>query len=295
MTVKEIKELIKFGSGNAYEELHELYKEATKRSAQICPSDRLGEIRQKIELSSDYLKAIFGETSKEPKIEQLLQRTLLAVMPNFKGHCEWFNEFNVANNRGAVDLGRLMSVTPNYSQRHREVVHSLHDLPRLMSPPRSLWLDFFELKEWESNDKPDQAARQVCWYAFRYCGSYFRYSVSGGALKQIRLAVMAPYEYFEHHGYEQSESFAEFRHALNRLQQEYEELKRFSFHESPVILPDTTKQDFLRLFNKTDVQLYISDCTTSTSACTVLSDSNQSCLRTWLKTALRAANLTDPA
>ena len=255
--------------GNILETLREIYKEA-RRVARlpVVLSKGRGVPRfpdtseRKTHLSAKLLIA-FDRTHD---VEAVLQRTIVEVMhePRDVG---WFNEFNVAggwggggteHNRHAVDLGRIIPI---------EQLHIKDD--EILSRYK---LDLFELKRWDNkSDSPYYAACEIftCFAAFwslvlRRDVSPYEETLNSNV--GVRLAVIAPAQYFQYWGYDTERRweppkhkvdlrdnwlydgnriFVQFYDALNLLKSEFPELMRVTFHPHAVVLKDIDKEEFV--------------------------------------------------
>ena len=310
MTDDEFRSLITDGTGDYRQDLRLIYKEACDRvtcawtadDPDLVPPDlppTWGMPRRALNLSVELLKAMLQGRF----VEEVLQRTLVSVMPGIGNNPIWFNEFNVAGglgdgsdyNRVAVDLGRVTA------QGDR-------------SNP-SLSLDLFELKEWaNNNDTPGKAARQVFWYASLYLSIVLQVRGSLDKLKAVRLAAMAPDAYFMLHGYAppkclgtrvltslhvlgqlrvRNQFFDGFHEALENLKREYRELRRVTFQAPAVVLPPSLdRQAFLDCFNRRRmIRDYIDKGQSAPDPREVLAHGSEQRLRQWLSEALDNSNL----
>ena len=301
------------GDNYILDRLRDIYQVARERAKQpIVPSEGRGKFRfphtsdRNTELSRRLLTAF----DVYHNIELVLQKTIVEVMNEPLDQC-WFNSFNVAGgwcgggvayNCHAVDIGRVIPV--------EQLCFGGDQI-------RSRYkLDLFELKRWDNKtDDPFYAASELFTSFSAFWNLVLRRNVSPyedtlDCNDEVRLAVMAPEQYFGHWGCDTEEPrtipgglleidmrdlwlytgnriFVQFHDALNLLKQEYPELMRVSFHPHAVVLKEIDdKEDFVDVyFDWESLSRHGAADTTSVA----LKQGSTGALRQWVTEALDRA------
>jgi hypothetical protein len=290
--------------------------DATKKP--IIDSDGRGVFRfprtpdAKTEFSQELLSALLDAMVDDRRVETVLQRTLVALMDK-QNDFRWFNELNVAGGlegigpRVAIDLGRL---------EHADI-GSPHFTNEMLPPFFNL--DLFELKEWESDDTPKEASKQL----FRYLSLYWSLVLRGNVepyegrgdrnrVRRIRLALLAPADFFRRHGHNVEPEFENvlreyvaqaelaqytgicgaYCREMNRLRARFPDLQHVDFHPVPVVLADTiSRAEFLGCFDRRAIEECLRRGRSAQSAMEILHLGQVDRLREWLGDAISRANM----